>query len=199
MTQEDHAPPRPAWLTAGRESRHVLLDVRDDLRQGREPLGRILEAVAALGADQVLVLRAPFEPLPLYRVLGKRGFAHWAEQHGPKDWSVWFYRGPATADAGSAAAVAAGGTRAPAATSADPMPVSRRRKLDVRELEPPLPMVRVLEALETLEPGQALEVLHDRRPLFLYPQLEARGFLHDTDEPEVGLVRIVIRRPGGTA
>jgi hypothetical protein len=37
-------------------------------------------------------------------------------------------------------------------------------------------------------------VRHDRRPIFLYPQLEERGFAHVTDEPEPGLVRIVIRR-----
>ena len=29
--------------------------------------------------DGVLVLRAPFEPVPLYRVLARRGFAHWTE------------------------------------------------------------------------------------------------------------------------
>jgi uncharacterized protein (DUF2249 family) len=55
-------------------------------------------------------------------------------------------------------------------------------------------MVRVLESLETLASGQLLEVWHDRRPIFLYPQLEERGFRHETDEPEPGLVRIVIRR-----
>jgi hypothetical protein len=48
--------------------------------------------------------------------------------------------------------------------------------------------------LDTLGPGQTLEVLHDRRPVFLYPQLDDRGFLHQTDEPAAGLVRIVIRR-----
>jgi uncharacterized protein (DUF2249 family) len=66
--------------------------------------------------------------------------------------------------------------------------------LDVRGLEPPLPMVRVLERLDTLGAGEALTVLHERRPLFLYPQLDERGFQHETDEPEPGLVRIVIRR-----
>ena len=30
--------------------------------------------------EEALVLRAPFEPIPLYDVLGKRGFAHWAER-----------------------------------------------------------------------------------------------------------------------
>jgi uncharacterized protein (DUF2249 family) len=55
-------------------------------------------------------------------------------------------------------------------------------------------MVQVLERLEALGPGGVLTVLHERRPVFLYPQLDARGFRHETDEPEPGLVRIVIRR-----
>jgi len=71
--------------------------------------------------------------------------------------------------------------------------------LDVRGLEPPEPMVRVLKALDRLAPGQRLEVRHSRRPTLLYPQLEDRGFVHETDEPESGLVRIVIRQPTETA
>jgi uncharacterized protein (DUF2249 family) len=66
--------------------------------------------------------------------------------------------------------------------------------LDVRGLEPPLPMLRVLEQLESLPAGQTLEITHDRRPLFLYPQLDKRGFGHETDEPEPGIVRIRIRK-----
>lgn len=175
--------PRPATLAALPESRRVHLDVREDIRQGREPLGRIMAATKALGADRVLVLRAPFEPLPLYQVLGRQGFAHWTDRHAPDDWSVWFYRDPArpspAADPGE---------------SPGPSPDATVR-LDVRGLEPPLPMVRVLERLDALTPGQSLEILHDRRPLLLYPQLDERGFVHATDEPEPGLVRIVVRRP----
>jgi tRNA 2-thiouridine synthesizing protein A len=66
--------------------------------------------------------------------------------------------------------------------------------LDVRGLEPPLPMMQVLRRLDTLPPGETLVVLHDRRPRFLYPQLEERGFVHETDESGPGLVRIAIRR-----
>ena len=68
--------------------------------------------------------------------------------------------------------------------------------LDVRGLEPPLPMARVLEGLETLAPGQRLEVLLDRRPMFLYPQLDGRGFSHETEDRRPGLVRVVIRHRG---
>jgi hypothetical protein len=55
-------------------------------------------------------------------------------------------------------------------------------------------MVRVLEAIERLRPGERLLVLHERRPLFLYPQLDERGFAHATEEPAPGLVRILIER-----
>ena len=141
------------------------LDVREDIRGGERPFERIMAAVDGLAADDVLVLRVPFEPIPLYAVLDKRGFRHRAERLAPGDWSVSFYRHS-----------------------------GRSLVLDVRGLEPPQPMVRVLEEADRLAPGDELEVRHDRRPIFLYPQLDERGLVHETDSPEPGLVRIRIRR-----
>jgi tRNA 2-thiouridine synthesizing protein A len=60
--------------------------------------------------------------------------------------------------------------------------------LDVRGLEPPEPMVRILARLDTMAPEQTLEVVHDRHPIFLYPQLDARGFAYETDEEAPGRV-----------
>jgi uncharacterized protein (DUF2249 family) len=137
-----------------------------------------MAAVKTLTPAEALVVRAPFEPVPLYDVLGRRGLAHWTEQRAADDWRVWFHRGETAPGP-------------PARAAAGP---SDATTLDVRGLEPPLPMVRVLERLDGLPAGAALTVLHERRPLFLYPQLEERGFQHETDEPEPGLVRIVIRR-----
>lgn len=54
--------------------------------------------------------------------------------------------------------------------------------VDARGLEPPQPMVRILEALATLPPATALRVWTDRRPLHLYPLLEERGFRAETTE-----------------
>ena len=48
--------------------------------------------------------------------------------------------------------------------------------LDNRGLPPPEPMVRILEAVESLRDGDDLRVLMDREPLLLYPELERRGF-----------------------
>ena len=170
------ATPKPPALAAIAAGRLVELDVRDTIRRGEEPFALIMAAVAKLESDQALVLRAPFEPVPLYGVLAKRGLTHWTERRADDDWAVWFYRGEPGATPVSSARATVGAT------------------LDVRGLEPPQPMVAVLERLETLQPGQSLTVVHDRRPTFLYPQLDARGFTHRTDEPEPGVVRIVIGR-----
>lgn len=179
--------PRPALSPRGRgempaalarlpEGRRVHLDVRDDIRRGEEPFTRIMTAVRELEGDQALVLRVPFEPIPLYEVLGKRGFLHSTERHAADDWSVTFYR-----------------ERRPSPAPASPT-ASQGRAIDVRGLEPPQPMLKVLDAIDRLEPGGELEVRHDRRPTLLYPLLDERGCVHDTDEPEPGLVRIRIRR-----
>jgi len=175
---------KPAALAAVTEARQIHLDVREDIRRGQEPFARIMAAIKTLGADQVFVLRAPFEPAPLYDVLGKRGFAHWSERRADDDWSVWFYREPG---AGPAA-------RSQESREVVPTVEPRARLLDVRGLEPPEPMVKILEALERLAPGELLEVLHERRPMLLYPQLDDRGFVHETDEVERGVTRIRIRR-----
>ena len=187
---------RPPILDQVPETARIHLDVREDLRAGREPFARIMETVDALRPDGVLVLRAPFEPLPLYHVLARRGFAHWTESGAADDWLVWFYREDATANPG--AGLSSRATTMGSAGGAPPVAASTVR-LDVRGLEPPLPMVRVLEAVEALATGQRLEILHHRRPIFLYPQLEERGCRHATDEPEPGLVRITIWRGDSVA
>jgi uncharacterized protein (DUF2249 family) len=175
--------PRPAALAT---LRPVHLDVRDDIRQGQKPFARIMRAVETLGQDEALVVRAPFEPIPLCEVLGKRGLAHWTERHAADDWSVWFYRAGAGAGGGPASPVAAPSRRPEGAA------------LDVRGLEPPQPMVQVLERLDALGPDEELLVMHDRKPMLLYPQLDARGFLHETCEVASGVIEIRIRRAAGS-
>ena len=49
-------------------------------------------------------------------------------------------------------------------------------RIDNHGLLPPEPMVRILEALVTLAPGDELVALMDREPFPLYGELERRGF-----------------------
>jgi hypothetical protein len=53
---------------------------------------------------------------------------------------------------------------------------ARQRVLDVSALQPPEPMQRILGAVDSLEPGHYLRVLHRLEPSPLYPELEKRGF-----------------------
>lgn len=55
-------------------------------------------------------------------------------------------------------------------------------EVDARGLEPPEPMLRILNALEHLAPGGTLRARTDRRPLHLLPELDARGVRHASEE-----------------
>jgi len=54
------------------------------------------------------------------------------------------------------------------------------RLLDVGGLEPPEPMVRILEALDTLGPDERLRVMIDREPVPLYRILLRNGYQYRT-------------------
>ena len=73
-------------------SRVQQLDVRPMLARGEEPFSTIMQAADALPDDGVLELTAPFDPVPLYAVLGNRGFTHRTEQRGPAEFVVRFAR-----------------------------------------------------------------------------------------------------------
>lgn len=53
--------------------------------------------------------------------------------------------------------------------------------LDVRGLEPPEPLERVLDALSQLREGQQLCMSIDREPFPLYRILDNNGFDHQTN------------------
>jgi uncharacterized protein (DUF2249 family) len=162
----------------------VELDVRAELRAGREPFSLIMEALARVPEGGALAVRAIFEPVPLYRVLGRQGFDHWTESAAPDDWTVWFFRAPSAAAASPAAPPISQEDRA----ADDDVVV-----LDVRGLEPPEPMVRTLAALEALPAGATLVQLNVRVPQFLLPLLEERGYSYDIREQDESLVRVFIR------
>jgi len=72
------------------ETNVVTLDVREDLRAGREPFARIMEAVCRLGDGDALRIVAPFEPLPLIDLLTARGFRSGTEALGDGSFAVTF-------------------------------------------------------------------------------------------------------------
>lgn len=170
---------RPSALEAIPEEKTVHVDVRQDLRSGREPFDRIMTARREMPPGGALCLRAIFEPVPLYGVMERQGLAHHTERLAADDWRVWFYHDEVAPEAAGGGSPAVG----------DDVVV-----LDVRGLEPPEPLVRTLEALEALPAGHTLVQLNGRVPRFLLPELEARGFGYEIREQSPELVRVFIRR-----
>lgn len=74
-----------------------------------------------------------------------------------------------------------------------------RVEIDNRGLEPPEPMVRILNTLA--ENGRETQVLAlmDREPLFLYPELERRGYEWEIEPAEDGHYVLLIRAAGNDA
>ena len=162
----------------------VTLDVREDIHEGREPFARIMETAAQLKSGQRLRLMAPFKPWPLFSVLARQGFAHEARPMDSGDWEVLFVR-------------SLGAPMTPETTPAiSPLPSGNAPVLEVdaRGLEPPQPLVVILEALARLPESAALRARTDRRPLHLYAQLEQRGFIGETEEQKDGSFVTSIRR-----
>lgn len=164
----------------------VTLDVREDLRQGREPFTKIMTAAAQVQANEKLLLIAPFEPAPLFSVLGKQGFDHESKRLQTGDWEVLFTR-------------RAGEPVPFVAPTYPPCNVVKAHAaeiidVDARGLEPPQPLVKILEALVALPEGAELRAHTERKPMHLYAQLTERGFVGTTEEQSDGSHITHIRR-----
>jgi uncharacterized protein (DUF2249 family) len=159
--------------------RHEL-DVRPLLKAGHEPFGVIMRTLAELRPDEVLVLRAPFNPRPLHSVLHRRGYRHDVQKRGRRDFEVRYWQGvDATADSPRARAV---GPSPPVAA-----------EINVRGLQPPEPLERTLAALEVLDQGCALVQVNERVPALLIPILEERGYTYAIGEDRRGVIVTIWR------
>lgn len=163
----------------------VDVDVRPILRAGGEPFSVIMQAVEGLEPGQGVRLYATFKPIPLLGVMGSRGFSHEATELDNGEWEVRFR--PAGAELSPPPPPTAGSPD----TAAWPEPSI---DLDNRDLDPPEPMARILEATERLKPGKVLSALLLREPRFLFPELAKRGHQwRGGFDPERTSYKILIR------
>jgi uncharacterized protein (DUF2249 family) len=175
--------PPPPWLDESVVT--ATLDARPFQTQGKDPFSEIMRAVAPVQPGQIFRLQNTFPPLPLYEVLGRRGFVHWARQEGPEDWTIYFF------NSGSQAM-----PKTPPTTKGLASEAGKRVSvdIDVSELVPPEPMMKILAELAKLSPGDTLVVHHVRRPMYLYAKLEELGYAHETRELGPNKVDIIITK-----
>jgi len=116
------------------------------------------EQLTRLSADGVLKIRSTFDPARLCARIEE------------EDGHAWVARATPVAGAGWSVEVRAAGAR---------------EILDLRELEAPEPLERILEAAAALEPDAALLARVPRFPRMLLPQLEQRGLAFEIfEEPD---------------
>ncbi len=152
----------PEVVASSGATSEEVLDVRDILDKGGDPFHLIVRTVQKLRDDQALRIVVGFEPQPLYAVMKTFGREAHTEQHGEL-FHVWFYRTGPSPDA-------------PREGASEPVPLKPPVELDVRGLEPPAPMMAVLEKLVELGPGAQLVIHHHREPVLLYEKLALRGY-----------------------
>lgn len=73
-----------------RNDGEIIIDVREDLRAGREPFGAIMAALEELPEGGRMILYATFKPEPLIALLESRGFTSEASELGGGEWRVVF-------------------------------------------------------------------------------------------------------------
>ncbi len=144
------------------EAGAVRLDVRPMLASGQEPFSAVMAAAARVEEGGTLLLDAPFDPAPLRRILAGKGFVSQGRRLTDGHWRIAFRRGSAPA--------------APVPLrSGETWVDSDGTHLDVRGLEPPQPLVQILALIDSGGVDRLI-VHHERDPVFLYPELEERGW-----------------------
>jgi uncharacterized protein (DUF2249 family) len=182
--------PIPSFIEEMQASQTVTLDVRPILAAGDDPLQLIQQHVKELQEGQVLKILNTFEPTPLINLLGKRGFVSYVKATEENVIETYFYK--ETQEKNEALE-----TIRPIVNNWEPLLkkyAGNLQEIDVRHLEMPEPMMRILAALEKLPANTALYVHHKRIPVFLLTELKDRLFGYRIKEITGGEVYLLIFR-----
>lgn len=185
---EEEKKPVPAFIMSLSREQLTELDVRPVISSGSDPLNLILEKVKSIQPRQVLKIINSFEPTPLILMLEKKGFETYIDTISENLIETYFYKAGKQMETTD--------EKRPA-SSTDWDGILQRfgehlQKLDVRHLEMPQPMLKILESLDHLPSATALYVYHKRIPVFLLPELAQRGFEYRVKEIADGEVHLLI-------
>ena len=171
----------------------VVFDVRPI--PGRTKHAQIFQRWFDLPVGQYFVLLNDHDPVPLYYQFAAEfpeAFSWDYVQRGPEEFRVKITK--LRAVAGRTPAPPAAATTSVAAGATTQVAAGAAQEIDVRGLEPPEPLVRILDRLESLPIGATLRARTDREPCHLFGEAEQRGFRHDCKEQPDGSWATVLTR-----
>lgn len=178
----------PHFIISLKPANIIDLDVRPIIASGKDPLHIIIEKIKTIQPGQAIKIINSFEPVPLILLLEKKGFASYTETIKDHLTHTFFYKEKTSVP--PEINILTGACK-------DWHEVLLHFKehiktIDVRALEMPLPMVTILNELESLPAEAALFVHHKRIPVFLLPELADRKFDYRIKEICDGEVDILI-------
>ncbi len=176
---------KPEFLNGISPDKIITLDVREDISTGVDPFKKIMSTIKNLSDDLVLHLINTFEPVPLYSVLGNRGYEHWTENNN-NVWEIFFYKNNSSGNNNSISKFEDNNLELNGEENII--------ELNVRELPPPEPMMKILEILPNVDENTLLLVLHHREPMMLYEKLEERGYRAVTNKVEENYYKVIITK-----
>lgn len=176
---------RPEFLNNIDEEKLKKLDVRSIINSGKDPFIDIMNFIEDLGDNNRFLLINSFEPIPLYSVLEKKGFDYYSE----KDegiYKVYFFRSQNNKEVKTESG--------DEDDTNDKHDFTNVVEINVRGLEPPEPMIKILEILPQVDMNTVLLVHHHREPMMLYPKLEERGFRAVSNKIEENYYKVIITK-----
>lgn len=85
--------PKEILGTQDEDENVVFVDLMKHADERRDPMPAITKGLVSLRRpNEVLLLRHPFDPIPLRDMFARRGFESWAEERKPGNWYIYFFR-----------------------------------------------------------------------------------------------------------
>jgi len=183
----EEKPDLPSFFNSLKPGQIKEFDVRPIIEEGEDPLKLIVKKIKSIQPGEALKIINSFEPTPLILLLKKQGFESYVDKIEDQLIETYFYRtAPGSIEINEKENIAEDWNAILQKFE------GKLETVDVRQLEMPLPMHTILEALENLPGDHALFVDHKRIPVFLLPELAERKFDYRVKEISDGEVQLLI-------
>ena len=130
------------------------------------------------GLGERLKIINSFEPVPLIGLLTDKGFLHHTEAIEEDLIVTWFEKTNGDTVMVELPPEDHGANEQHVFDMVlQQFPNEKVKYIDVRHLEMPLPMIRILESIDTLNDGELLYVYHKKVPVYLLPELNKKDLV----------------------
>ena len=167
----------------------VTLDVRPILNSGKDPFNKIMAQLKTMNEKQALLIINTFEPIPLLNILKDKGYIYETSRPNEQEVHTLLYK---TLEENLEERKISKPSKDWTFEQVEEAYKSKMVELDVRELEMPMPMVSILEAVENINAEHALFVHHKKLPQYLIPELENRDFSFVSKEIDSANIKLII-------